>query len=355
MNQRLANFRAALVKNEMDAAIITDEKNIGYLCDYFYTDGYLYIDGKSAYIITDPRYDAEAKVLASPEFEVVVPKVRYDFLSDLITSHGIKTLGFENQSMTVAQYRGFELALDVAFAPLGCVLTELRAIKTEDEIARIKRAQEITDLAFSHILSMMQPTMTEAEVALELSYFMQKQGAQRPSFDIVAVSGEASAYPHGLCRREPLSAGFFTMDFGCSVGNYLSDMTRTVVIGRATAEMKRLYQTVLEAQARALAAIKSGASCGEMDAIARRHIDSTEFAGAFGHGLGHGVGLYIHESPTLSRTAGERRLVPGNVVTIEPGIYLPGKYGCRIEDMGVVTENGFENFTASTKELIELF
>lgn len=355
MNQKLASFRAALVKNEMDAAIVTDEKNIGYLCGYFYTDGYLYIDGKSAYIITDLRYDAEARVLASTEFEVVVPKARNEFLSDLITSHGIKTLGFENQSMTVAQYRGFELALDVAFAPLGSILTELRAIKTADEIAKIKKAQEITDLAFSHILSVMQPTMTEADVALELSYFMQKHGAQGPSFDIVAVSGEASAYPHGLCRREPLSAGFFTMDFGCSVGNYLSDMTRTIVIGRATSEMKRLYQTVLEAQEYALEAIKEGAACGAMDAIARSHIDSTEFKDAFGHSLGHGVGLYIHESPTLSRTAGERRLVAGNVVTVEPGIYLPGKFGCRIEDMGVVTENGFDNFTKSPKELIELF
>ncbi len=355
MKQRLSAFRALLKKNETDAALITDEKNIGYLCGYYYTDGYLYIDMESAYIVTDSRYDAEAKVHASADFTVVVPQKRMEFLSDLIKEHGIKSLGFENRSMTVAQYNGFERELLVEFVPLGGMLTEMRAVKSPDEIAKIKRAQEITDLAFSHILSVMQPNMTETDVALELAYFMQKNGASGVGFDIVAVSGEASAYPHGMCRSIPLSAGFLTMDFGCVYDHYLSDMTRTVVIGKATKEMKHLYKTVLTAQECALAAIRAGEDCAKIDALARDCIDSAGYRGAFGHSLGHGVGLYIHESPNLSPNAKGKSLVAGNVVTVEPGIYLPGKYGCRIEDMGVVTENGFDNFTHSTKELIELF
>ncbi len=355
MNQKLSAFRSLLAKNETDAAIITDEKNIGYLCGYFYTDGYLYIDSVSAYIITDSRYDAEARIHASEEFTVTVPKNRLSFLTELIEKHGVKSIGYENFSMTVAQYNAFDRALSVEFVPLGGMLTEMRSVKTPEEIAKIKRAQAITDLAFSHILSVMQPTMTEKDVALELSYFMQKNGADDIAFDIVAVSGKASAYPHGTCRPIPLSAGFLTMDFGCVCDHYRSDMTRTVVIGKATSEMKRLYQTVLEAQELALAQIKSGAFSAAIDGIARSYIDSAGYVGLFGHSLGHGVGLYIHESPNLSPNAGERRLVVGNVVTVEPGIYIEGKYGCRIEDMGAVTENGFDNFTKSTKELIELF
>ena len=355
MKERLKTLRARLKKNETDAVIITDEMNIGYLCGYYYTDGYLYIDAESAYIVTDSRYDAEAKVHASADFTVVIPKDRNEFLSDLIGKHEIKTLGFENHNMTVAQYNGFERALMVEFVPLGQMLTEMRAIKSQEEIQKIKRAQEITDLAFSHILSVMQPTMTETDIVLELSYFMQKNGADSTSFSIVAVSGEASAYPHGMPRPIPLSAGFLTMDFGCVYEHYLSDMTRTVVIGKATAEMKHLYDTVRTAQKNALDVIRAGVECHAVDAVARDYIDNAGYVGAFGHSLGHGVGLYIHESPNLSPRAKGKYLVPGNVVTVEPGIYLPGKYGCRIEDMGAVTEDGFDNFTHSTKDLIELF
>ena len=161
MIQRLSAFRDLLAKNETDAAIISDEKNIGYLCGYFYTDGYLYIDKESAYIITDSRYDAEARVHTSDAFTVVVPQNRMAFLCDLIEKHDVKTLGYENMAMTVAQYGAFERALGVQFIPLGGMLTEMRSVKTPDEIQKIKKAQAITDLAFSHILSVMQPTMTE--------------------------------------------------------------------------------------------------------------------------------------------------------------------------------------------------
>lgn len=354
MKERLSRFRALLQKNEADAAIIVDEMNIGYLCGYYYTDGYLYIDARSAYIVTDHRYDAEAKLHALSSFEVVVPKNRMDFLNDIIRTHDIRSIGFENEAMTVAQYNAFERSLNVSFAPLGGTMTDMRAVKSPAEIEKIKCAQKITDLAFSHILSIMHPKMTETEVVLELSYFMRKNGGAE-GFNSIAVSGESSAYPHGMSRSVPLSAGFLTMDFGCAYDHYLSDMTRTVVLGKATAEMKHLYHTVLTAQERALAVIREGVTGKSVDSIARDYIDNAGYRGAFGHSLGHGVGLYIHENPRLSPMASSVFLKKGNVVTVEPGIYLPGKYGCRIEDMGAVTENGFDNFTHSTKELIELF
>ena len=354
MNQKLSMLRQALQQREIEAAIILDEKNIGYLCEYFFTDGLLYVDSQSAYLITDPRYNEEAEKKASPEFTVVVPKDRMSFLRDILTSHEVQTLGYESRTMTVEQYHAYERSLSVALAPMSDILSELRAVKNAEEIACIKRAQAITDAAFSHILTMLHPNMTEVDVALEIAYFMQKSGAEDKSFDVIAVSGEGSAYPHGHPKNEQLSRGFLTMDFGCVCGGYCSDMTRTVVLGKADAEMKQLYQTVLTAQEHALAAIKEGVPCAAADGFARQYIDREGYFGAFGHGLGHGVGLNIHEAPSLSPYAGERRLLCGNVVTVEPGIYLKGKYGCRIEDMGVVTADGFENFTKSTKELIEL-
>ena len=355
MQNRLSSLRAALSRREIDAAIITAPKNIGYLCGFFYDDGYLFITEKSAFIVTDFRYEEEAAKFAFADFEIVTPKDRLAFLNEVCKKESIRSIGFESASMTVAEYNRFSSALAVSYVPMGDVLTEMRSKKSGEEIETIRHAQGIADRAFSHILTILDPRMTETEVALELGYFMQKQGASGCSFETIAVSGSASALPHGKCRNIPLSHGFLTMDFGCVYQGYCSDMTRTVVIGKATDEMKRLYNTVLEAQLAALSVIKSGALAKDVDAIARTIIDSAGYKGAFGHGLGHGVGLDIHELPRLSPSAEEVKLEAGNIVTVEPGIYLAGKYGCRIEDMGCVTEDGFDNFTASRKDLIELF
>ena len=199
--------------------------------------------------------------------------------------------------------------------------------------------------------------MTEIEVALELEFFMRRQGANGLAFDTIAVSGSASSLPHGVPRACKLEKGFLTMDFGARVGGYCSDMTRTIVIGKADAEIKKLYHTVLSAQLAALDAAKEGASCAGLDKIARDIIDANDcYKGAFGHSLGHGVGLLVHENPRLSPKASkDDRLQRGNVVTFEPGIYLESKYGCRIEDMVAIRPDGtVHNFTRSTKELIEL-
>ena len=195
--------------------------------------------------------------------------------------------------------------------------------------------------------------MTEIEVAAELEYFMRKSGADGFAFETIAVSGVSSSLPHGTPKNVKLRPGFLTMDYGARVGGYCSDMTRTVVIGKADAEMKKLYNTVLSAQQAALDFLRAGVDCAAADKVARDIIDK-DYEGAFGHSLGHSVGLFIHESPNLSSRSVGRILRGGEVVTVEPGIYLSGKYGCRIEDMVLITENGIENFTKSPKELVEI-
>ncbi len=355
MNIRLAEFRAMLDKREIESAIITNPKNIGYLSRFFYESGYLFITPKRAFLITDFRYKEEAEKHASSEFEVVTPKDKHTFLSMIISEDHIGNIGFESASLSVAEFHSLQADIYTPFVPMSDILLEMRAKKSQEEIASLKKAQSIADYAYSHILKMITPDMTETDIALELSYYMQKNGASGNSFDIIAASGASSALPHAKCRKEKISKGFLTMDFGCVYDGYCSDMTRTVVVGKADPEMKRLYQTVLDAQNAAISSIKEGVICSEIDAVARNIIDGNGYKDAFGHSLGHGVGLDIHEEPRLSPFATNTRLLRGNIVTVEPGIYLAGKYGCRIEDMGCVTETGFDDFTASSKELIELF
>lgn len=349
---RLLLFQEKLKAREIDAALITDETSIFYLCGYRFTDGFLIISQEEAFLVTDFRYYEEALAAVSSLFSVVMPKNRMEFLQGVVKEKGFKSIGYENRTLSVSSFNRYSEAVSAEWAPVGDILAEMRTTKSEAEIANIKEAQSITDKAFSHILSVLTPTMTEKDVALELEFFMRKNGAEGASFEIIAVSGAASALPHGKSRAIPLCKGFLTMDFGCTVGGYCSDMTRTVVIGKADEEMKRVYNTVLAAQTAAIKSARPGMTGGELDKVARDIIDNAGYKGAFGHGLGHGVGLDIHEAPSVS---GESRLKAGAVITVEPGIYLMGKYGCRIEDMGVLTAEGFENFTKSTKELIELF
>ena len=238
----------------------------------------------------------------------------------------------------------------------SALLDGARQIKDAGEIEKMKRAQAITDAAFEHILNFIDPSRTEIEIALELEFFMRSHGAESVAFQTITVSGSASSLPHGVPRPVKLERGFLTMDYGACVDGYCSDMTRTVVIGKADEEIKRLYNTVLSAQLAALDAAKNGERRGfTLDKIARDVIEDAGYHGAFGHSLGHGVGMYIHEAPRLApRTPKDELLCSGNVVTFEPGIYLEGKYGCRIEDMAVITDDGIYNFTKSPKELIEI-
>ncbi len=354
---RTDKLRSKLKEKGIDALLVTSELNQRYLCGYPFTDGVLLITPARAIMVTDFRYYEEAQKMAFPEFEITMPEMRLAFITEALKDEDVRVLGYENETLSCADFKRYSEKLsDFTFAAIDDMLETIREIKDENELQLMAKAQSIADAALSNLLQMIHPNMTEIDVALELEFQMRRGGAENVSFETIAVSGDASALPHGKPRNVKLQKGFLTMDFGALYGGYCSDMTRTVSIGRADAEMKRLYNTVLKAQLAGLESVRPGADCADCDRVARDIIDGTKgFAGCFGHSLGHGVGLFIHESPRLSKAGKGTPLVPGHVVTVEPGIYVFGKYGCRIEDMVAVTEDGYRNFASSTKELIELF
>lgn len=353
---KLEKLRAALAEKGIDAVLVYDELNQRYLSDFAFSDGLLVITKDKADLITDFRYYEMAVNKASKDFSVVMPEKRNDYILSVLTESGAKTVGFEGICVSYEKYRSLcETFSGFEFVNIGDMIEGIRQIKSPEEIKLMQKAQDIADTAFSHILTVLNPNMTEIDVAAELEYIMRKNGAEGVSFDTIAVSGDASALPHGTPRNVKLKRGFLTMDFGAKFDGYLSDMTRTVVIGRADADMKKLYNTVLKAQLAAIDFLREGQDCAEADKIARDIIDSyPEYKGTFGHSLGHSIGLFVHEKPGLSRIWGGRKMRVGEIYTAEPGIYLFGKYGCRIEDMVAIEKDGVYNFTHSTKELIEI-
>ena len=351
---KLLKLRNKMKEIGVDSVIVLDELNQHYLSGFAFTDGFLLITLNKAYLVTDFRYYEMALNAADKQFEVLTPENRGEFIDKALSDEGSKTVGFEGGSVSYDVYRSYcDKHPHLAFVNIGDAIEVIRQIKDEDEIAKMQKAQDITDKAFSHILKVINRDMTELDVAVELEYAMRKNGANAFAFDTISVSGDASALPHGTPRNVKLREGFLTMDFGAKFDGYCSDMTRTIVIGKADSEIKKLYNTVLSAQLAALDYLKAGADCGEADKIAR-DIINVDYNGAFGHSLGHSVGLFIHESPRLYSRGFGRKLNVGEIVTVEPGIYLFGKYGCRIEDMVAITESGIHNFTRSTKELIEI-
>lgn len=351
---KLLKLRNKMKEIGVDAVLVLDELNQHYLSEFAFTDGFLLITHAKAYLVTDFRYYEMALNSANKSFEVLTPDNRSDFINKALADEGCKTVGFEGGSVSYDVYRRYcEKHPHLTFENIGDTIELIRQIKDADEIAKMQKAQDITDKAFSHVLSVINRDMTELDVAVELEYAMRKNGASAFAFETISVSGDASALPHGTPRNVKLRDGFLTMDFGAKFEGYCSDMTRTIVIGKPDEDIKKLYNTVLKAQLSALEYLKAGADCGEADKIARDIIDSVpEYKGAFGHSLGHSVGLFIHESPRLYSRGFGRKLRVGEILTVEPGIYLFGKYGCRIEDMVAITENGIHNFTHSTKELI---
>ena len=359
---QLDRFKAALASNNFDAAIISSELNQRYLCDFPFSDGYILVTHDKSYIITDFRYE-EAIKKAVTDFEIISPnKSRIDCIVELLSDANAKCVAVEENSISLAEYNLFlKKANDISILKEGAskLLLSQRAVKLDYEIERIKKAQSITDAAFSNIIEFIlqnKNTATERDIALELDYFRQKNGAECPAFETIAVSGDASSLPHGVPRNIKLKSGFLTMDFGAKYNGYCSDMTRTIVIGKADEEIKAIYNTVLSAQKAALEQIRLSMPCRDADALARDIIEREGYGEAFGHSLGHGVGMFIHENPNLSpHSPKELLLQAGNVVTVEPGIYLEGKFGCRIEDMILINSDGtIYNFTKSNKELIEI-
>ena len=336
----------------VDAFLTTDGVTRFYLTGFKSSNGFLFVTKQTADFFTDFRYiEAAEKECVGCSVSVGSYK---DCVSEIIEKQSIKTIAFEDDLVTVAALAGLRKTFPSCdFVPVGDIISDMMALKTPSEMEKVRKAQEITDKAFAAVLPLLRPDMKETDVAAELEYQMKKFGASDKSFDTIAVSGTNSARPHGVPRPIQLEKGFLTMDFGCIYEGYCSDMTRTVVIGKADADMKKVYQTVLDAQLAAIAAVREGVTGADLDRVARDIIYGAGYEGCFGHGLGHGVGLLIHEPLKIS-SLGKNPLVKGHVFTVEPGIYLKGKYGVRIEDMIQMTENGPLNITASPKNLIEI-
>lgn len=352
MNQK---WREILEEQSLDGILLTDPANMAYFAG-FTGEGYVLFSKAHAYVVTDSRYTIATRQQC-PEFEVITygSGGYYQTLIDEMKERSAKRLGFEDKIMTVEEYQKIEKQLEnfsVELIPLGAALQKCRQIKSADEIAKIKKAEAIGDLAFEQILKEIREGMTEKEVAARLEYHMKRAGVDGLSFDTIAASGVHSAMPHAVPTDKKLSRGdFLTMDFGCLYQGYCSDMTRTVAIGEASEKQKQVYHIVKAAQEKALSGIRPGMTGKEIDALARNVIAEAGYGEYFGHALGHSVGREIHESPNFSPRE-DQIIQPGMVITVEPGIYIKDEFGVRIEDVVVITEDGCENITHSRKDLV---
>ena len=341
--------------NEDSCALISSDVNRFYLSEFPSSAGNIIITKDSATLLIDFRYFEKAKKTVK-NMDVLLCQSLYKDITSVLKPKKIKNIYIETEHITLEALNRMEKGLEnfciLKDSALSHKLNALRQIKTPREIEFIKMAQAITDKAFAHILNFIKVGKTEKEIALELEFFMRKNGSQGVAFDTIAVSGKNSSLPHGVPTDKPLENGdFLTMDFGARFEGYCSDMTRTVALGQVSETQYEIYDIVLQSQLEALKSIKPNVQCKEIDKIARDIITNKGYGECFGHGLGHSVGIEIHENPAFN-TRDETSIKKGMVITVEPGIYLPDKFGVRIEDMVVITDDGFENITKSDKNLI---
>lgn len=353
MEKRLESLRTQLKEKQVDAVLITSPSNRRYITGFTGSAGFALVTKNDAKFITDFRYITQAGKQA-PIFEIVQHDgVILDAVKEQLERLKIKRLGFEQDFVTFSLFKQFEDKFSsTELLPLSQVVEKLRLIKDKEEIKLVKKAAEIADNAFSYLLTIIKPGMKEIDVAIALEYKMRELGADRASFDTIVASGYRSALPHGIASEKVIEDGdFVTIDFGAVYKGYVSDITRTLVMGEPNDKQKEIYSIVLEAQLNGVNNIKSGMTGIEADALTRDIINNHGYGEYFGHGTGHGIGIDVHEGPTLS-PRGEVVLSPGMIVTVEPGIYIPDFGGVRIEDDVVITLNDCEIITNTTKELI---
>ncbi len=355
MNIRIEKVREILKKNGLDGLIVTKQQNWQYLSGFTGTNAALIITTGDQYLVTDFRYLEQAAEQAGG-FHIIKPfALVEDAVVDQVKKLGLGRLGFEDDNLTYHLYSTYKEKLPgVELVPLHETVENVRRVKDQGEIASLRKAAGITDEAFDYILEIIGPGVREVDIALEIEYFIKKKGAQKSAFDIIVASGPRAALPHGVATDKKIQAGeFIVLDFGAVVDGYHADMTRTIILGRPSQQHCRIYDLVLRAQERALEAIKPGVKCSAVDLAARDLISVEGYGANFGHGLGHSVGLEIHEKPGFT-PKDETILQPGMVLTVEPGIYLSGWGGVRIEDLVLVTGDGIEILSKSPKNLIEL-
>jgi len=354
MMEKLTKLRKGLEKNNLDGMLITSPINRRYVTGFTGTAGVAIVTGTDARFITDFRYTEQATAQAKGFQIVEHKKLMIEEIKNQLKEMNVKRLGFEQDHVTFSQYETYKEQLEVELMPISGLIEEIRLIKTEDELTIMKKAAKIVDDAFEHIQKYIKPGVKEIDIANELEFFMRREGATSSSFDTIVASGWRSALPHGVASTKEIASGeLVTLDYGALYNGYCSDTTRTLAVGEIDSQLKEIYDIVLEANKRGVEQIKPGITGKEADAITRDFITEKGYGEKFGHSTGHGLGLEVHEAPALSSRS-EKRLEPGMVVTVEPGIYVAGLGGCRIEDDIVITETGNERLTYATKELIQL-
>lgn len=352
MQDRIQRLRSELAKSGLDGMLLTSLVNMRYLSGFTSVDATVLITAGSAILFTDFRYTIQAREQTRGLYDVreFARGKLYEDIEKALAENTVRRCGFEQEDMTVARFERFR-QMPVTFVPFGTETSKLRMVKSADEIDSMAKAQAIADAAYTQFLDTVRPGMTEREAAAELLYICGKLGSEGPSFDPIIGSGPNGAMCHAVPGERKLQSGDLVVtDFGCKVDGYCSDMTRTFGIGKLDPELVKIYGIVLEAQLRTLDALKPGITGKQLDATARDFIASKGYGDCFGHGLGHGFGLNIHESPT-GNAASDEVLRPGMTMTVEPGIYIEGLGGVRIEDCCVVTENGHQDFVISPKGL----
>lgn len=354
----IARIQEALARRDLDAILITDEKNQRYATGFPFTDGIVVVAREKAWLLTDSRYIEAAEKTAGGCCSVQMFD-REHSMSELIRAAlaeaGVQKLAAEDEKLSYARWSSLEKTAERQLLPAGNLMMELRASKSQEEIESMIRAQRISEKALEEVLHIIKPGMTEKEVMAELVYHMLKNGSEGNSFDPIVVTGAKTSMPHGVPGDEVIREGdFVTMDFGSLSNGYCSDMTRTVAVGHATEEMRRIYGIVLEAQLAGIAAARSGIPGKVIDQAARDVIEKAGYGAYFGHGFGHSLGLDIHEAPNAG-PRGEALMAENDLCSAEPGIYIPGKFGVRIEDVMILRKDGAEVITKAPKmELIVL-
>jgi Xaa-Pro aminopeptidase len=354
LNERISSARDYLDQSDVEALIFLGLPNIRYLSGFTGSDGMLVLTREKVWLLTDSRYTTQASQ-ETAGLEIVEYKVKKDGLAALLASVSIKKVGFEAEHATFSFFQALCEALSgVDLLPIGVELDDLRLMKDESELLLLEKCAAIASKALLGIMEMIRPGVREREIALELEFSMKRGGADEKAFDFIVASGPRGAFPHGKASDKPLERGeLVTIDFGAVLCGYHSDETVTFAVGNTDGKQQEIYSIVKDARDMALEALKPGTSLKELDGVARGFIAEKGYSDYFVHGLGHGVGLEVHERPVLSPRS-EQKAVEGMVFTIEPGIYIPGWGGVRIEDTVVVTRDGWRMLTGVPKDLIVL-
>ena len=350
-----SNIAVCLKERGLDAMLITSAPGEFYAAG-FHGEGVAVITPDKSWYWTDSRYiEAAGQIVSGAEVAMPAAGMNYrKLVQQVVERCGVKMLGFEDEYMSVSDHRLWSEALTAELVPASGLLTDLRMIKDGDELAAMREAQRVTDEAFSEILNDIKPGISESEIAARLTYLMACKGAERNSFDPIVATGANGSKPHAVPGAALVRSGqFVTMDFGCVVGGYCSDMTRTVAVGQPSDEMKLVYDTVLKAQLAGIAAARGGVKGSDVHNAAAQVIAAAGYGDCFGHGFGHSLGIEIHENPRFS-PFWDKPIPAGAMLSAEPGIYLPGKFGVRIEDVIMLTDDGCIDITNSPKELIIL-